>query len=82
MNKLIFLTGLLTALLFIGTVHGGPYNEETIDEEDNEMASVEQAAVWAVVKKVGCVKARIYCSLQDIMMAKQQGWIDSLIRKV
>ncbi len=28
MNKLIFLTGLLAALLFIGTAHGRPYNEQ------------------------------------------------------
>ncbi len=83
MNKLIFLTGLLTALLFIGTAHGGPYNEETIDEEDNEMASVEQAAiVVALVKKLGCVAAKKYCGLQDIMMAKKQGWIRSVVRKV
>ncbi len=34
MNKLVFLTGLLTALLFVGTVHGGPYyNGQTSDLE-------------------------------------------------
>ncbi len=33
MNKLVFLTGLLTALLFMGTVHGGPFNGQTSDLE-------------------------------------------------
>ncbi len=42
MNKLIFLTGLLTALLFIGTAHGGPYNEET--------SELEQQIIQAMMK--------------------------------
>ncbi len=33
MNKLICLTGLLTALLFIGTAHGGPYYKKTSELE-------------------------------------------------
>ncbi len=112
MNKLIFLSGLLTALLFIGTAHGGQYEEtseleqqilqammqdsddlmetvdeednEMADEEDNEMANAEQAAiVVTLIKKMGCVAAKRYCGLQDIMMAKQQGWrIRSAFRKV
>ncbi len=85
MNKLIFLTGLLTALLFIGTAHGEPYEEtseleqqilqamrqdsdalmETIDEEDNEMASVEQSAnVVTIVRKVGCATGKRFCHFE------------------
>ncbi len=92
MNKLIFLSGLLTALLFIGTVHGGPNEEiseleqqmlqammqdmETIDEEDNEIASVEGAsAVIGIIKKYGCTLAKLYCAFQDRTIAKKQGWI-------
>ncbi len=52
---------------------------ETVDEDDNEMASVEQAAiVIAVVKKFGCTLSGLFCKLQDrqdMMMAKKQGWI-------
>ncbi len=33
MNKIVFLTGLLTALLFIGTTHGGPFNRQASDPE-------------------------------------------------
>ncbi len=42
MNKLIFLTGLLTALLFIGTAHGGPYNRKASELEQQILQAMIQ----------------------------------------
>lgn len=40
MNKLIFLTGLLTALFFIGTAQGTPF-ETVEDENDKQVVSTQ-----------------------------------------
>ncbi len=47
MNKLIFLTGLLTALLFISTAHGGPY-EETSELEQQILQAMMQDSTGAM----------------------------------
>ncbi len=43
MNKLIFLTGLLTALLFIGTAHGGQYKETSELEQQILQAMMQDS---------------------------------------
>ncbi len=81
-HKLVFLTGLLTALLFIGTAHGRQFDEQALELEElqalmedsnavmetgDEDEIAEAQSVIDVLKKVGCAAAKIICKSQTLM---------------
>ncbi len=77
MNKLVFLTGLLTVLLFIGTTHGGQFNQQAselkqlralIDQEQLQGQIQESNAEmetisnsFRFISKYGCRLSLAYC---------------------
>ncbi len=89
MNKVTFLTGLLTALLFIGTAHGRQFDRQAFELEElkalmqnsnAEMETVDENEIAkaliqtkAEIMKVGCPAAQRYCLLERTAIT--QGWI-------
>ncbi len=72
MNKLIFLTSLLTAFLFIGTAHGGPYNRKASELAEQQILQAmmqDSTGVMETFDEEGNEMADEQISASDIFKA-------------
>ncbi len=72
MNKLVFLTGLLTALLFISTAHGRQFDEQAFEFEElqalmQEDEDAEAQSLINTIKTAICGVANAYCGHKSFM---------------
>ncbi len=67
MNKLVFLTGILTALLFIGTAHGRQFDEEALELEELQALMQDSNAVMETVDEDEIAEAQFAYSASYIV---------------